>query len=380
MTSLIIASAVSPPEIDVAKRVLIISSLADEHAIDMAAYLRSHGVPTDIWYTDLYPSAQTHTIRFGPDGEFSTNGIGAPVSHDGYVSVWVRRPIESKSHVDRVHPDDRDYVGLLAGRYHKSLRQFLRNVHWPLKGGVWVNGFEGIAAAESKPLQLALAIECGLSIPETLISNDRAAIVSFIETFPSGAIQKSMEPYTWSEDTASFFNETANVSASDIPSERITSYTPEIYQRKISKIAEVRTLFIGDEHYSLRMAPTSDLESPDWRILHVPGNGSVEQVTLPDVIVEKCVALMARIGIVTASFDFLIDVDENYIFSELNQAGQFLWMEGYGHPVMTRFATFLAGGILPDVGALSSANIRTHRERILEKETLYREQLGSVAG
>jgi hypothetical protein len=53
---------------------------------------------------------------------------------------------------------------------------------------------------------------------------------------------------------------------------------------------------------------------------------------------------MAQLGLSTASFDLMVDKEGRFIFSELNQAGQFLWLEAYGVPALEAFSEFLISG------------------------------------
>ncbi|WP_454887368.1 hypothetical protein [Sphingomonas oryzagri] len=40
----------------------------------------------------------------------------------------------------------------------------------------------------------------------------------------------------------------------------------------------------------------------------------------------------------------MIDRNGEFIFSEVNQAGQFLWLESFGIPALDAFAEFIASG------------------------------------
>ena len=63
----------------------------------------------------------------------------------------------------------------------------------------------------------------------------------------------------------------------------------------------------------------------DWRkaSLKVP----IEPAQLPDPVDRACRTLMKRLGIVFGCFDFIVTPDGEYIFLELNEMGQFLWIE-----------------------------------------------------
>ena len=86
--------------------------------------------------------------------------------------------------------------------------------------------------------------------------------------------------------------------------------------------------------------------------------------------------MMSRLGLVTASFDIAIDDEGEYVFLELNQAGQFLWMEDVT-PVAEIFARFLIekGNVTgaPDLTAdfLTQVESRSHFHNLMREATAH---------
>jgi hypothetical protein len=59
-------------------------------------------------------------------------------------------------------------------------------------------------------------------------------------------------------------------------------------------------------------------------------------------VAEQCYALMRKLDIVFGCFDFIVRPDGQYVFLEVNQAGQFLFVENYaGLPLLDAFTEFL---------------------------------------
>src|SRR5690606_31905398 len=58
----------------------------------------------------------------------------------------------------------------------------------------WLNHPARIAAAEYKPVQLALARELGMRVPRTVVTNDGADARAFAETIDGEAIYKPFSP------------------------------------------------------------------------------------------------------------------------------------------------------------------------------------------
>ena len=69
-----------------------------------------------------------------------------------------------------------------------------------------------------------------------------------------------------------------------------------------------------------------EMAKADWR--YAPTKQLIlEQVALPDEIDQKCRALMKQLGIVFGCFDFIVTPVDEYYFLEVNEQGQFLWIE-----------------------------------------------------
>src|ERR1700733_4023189 len=81
----------------------------------------------------------------------------------------------------------------------------------------------------------------------------------------------------------------------------------------------------------------------DWR--RAPGEIKASPFDLPPHITELCLRLMAKLGIVFGCFDFIVTPTGDDIFLEVNEAGQFLFLEEQtGLPLLDRFSDFFSLG------------------------------------
>lgn len=64
----------------------------------------------------------------------------------------------------------------------------------------------------------------------------------------------------------------------------------------------------------------------DWRAMQGE-NLNVELYKLPSQIERRIRQFMNNLGIVFGSLDFIVTHDNEYIFLEVNEQGQFLWLE-----------------------------------------------------
>jgi glutathione synthase/RimK-type ligase-like ATP-grasp enzyme len=64
----------------------------------------------------------------------------------------------------------------------------------------------------------------------------------------------------------------------------------------------------------------------DWRAIP-SGELEVEPYYLPDSLAQNIRKFMKKMGLVFGSMDFIVNEDHEYIFLEVNEQGQFLWIE-----------------------------------------------------
>jgi len=70
-----------------------------------------------------------------------------------------------------------------------------------------------------------------------------------------------------------------------------------------------------------------------------------ESDTLPDGIAERCFALLDRLGLVFGCLDFIVTPAGEHVFLEVNQTGQFLFVEeATGQPQLDAFTELLIQG------------------------------------
>ena len=238
---------------------------------------------------------------------------------DDYDVVWYRRP--SKPILpDYIHPDDVENV--------KRENLALYNGMWSVvfSKAFWINPALSAHNANSKLLQLKLASNVKLKIPETLISNDPKLIKDFINKNTS--IFKTIYPALWATDDSLHLTYTSTITTDELPSDKILQCSPGIFQQKIEKQYELRITYFGSKYIAVKIDSQKFNESKnDWRSAPIE-QLLLEQVTLPAEIDLACRSLMNKLGIVFGCFDFIVTPNNDYYFLEVNEQGQFLWIEG----------------------------------------------------
>lgn len=246
------------------------------------------------------------------------------VVENDYDVVWWRRARKPYLPKDAVHPDDYKFVARENTLFYESFTHTLAPHAW------WVNTKESANRANFKLLQLKLAQECGLQIPVTLCSNDPKEIRFFLlQHEAEGVIYKPLCPNYWFEDNCIKIAYTARIGFLDLPDNQTLQYAPGIFQKEIRKKYELRVTCFGRH---LVAAKLNSQDHPDglvdWRAIRM-GKLEIEPYLLPPKLENQIRNFMHRLGIVFGSFDFIVTPEGEYVFLEVNEQGQFLWIEEY---------------------------------------------------
>jgi hypothetical protein len=129
----------------------------------------------------------------------------------------------------------------------------------------------------------------------------------------------------------------------DLADDEALSSCPAIYQRKIEKAYELRVTCIGERCFTVRLDSQSrDATRMDWRAdLRTPLKPTLHE--LPLEVEERCLMTMRRLGLVFGCIDLIVTPEGEHVFLEVNEMGQFLWVE-QGEPacpMLRAFATLL---------------------------------------
>jgi hypothetical protein len=196
-----------------------------------------------------------------------------------------------------------------------------------------VNKYAASRFINNKSVQLLLARACGMNVPRTLMTNSPPAVrehfrgIPHFRDNPQRMICKSFSTHIWEKEQGGPFvvTETFELNADMLPSDEVLTYAPAIYQELVVKKFDVRMVLLGAAVYSYSLHnPKGAL---DWRHDATQGLLKVEPITTPPEVEKSVLAFAAKSGIVCGSFDFAIDNQDRWWFLEVNEGGQFLWLD-----------------------------------------------------
>ena len=319
------------------RNVLILAPDTDPHAAAVAWALHRQGVET-VWSPSL-PAQPDARYAFHIDAGREAL-VGPTADGARFGAIWNRRLHDPEPVCAEA---DRAFV-----RWEWKL--FQRNL-FSLAGAygeaLWVNRLAAAQHAEHKLVQLSACRRLGLAFPDTVVTND-AAQVDALRRKWGRIVFKSFLIHQW-EDRHSGKKYSVGVPLLDersaLPADAI-AVSPGIYQRYIDKVCDVRVTVIGRHWFALSLRSAAHGAYVDWRSHGSDADLVAEPITLPDALAGKLRALMDDLGLVFGCIDLVMDRQGQFHFLEVNQAGQFLFVEELcpDYPVLKAMVALLASG------------------------------------
>jgi ATP-grasp ribosomal peptide maturase len=209
---------------------------------------------------------------------------------------------------------------------------------------LWANHPNRCADAIFKPYQWKIAVECGLQVADTAVTNSPAAAVRFIGADPGDTITKALGPTGITIDDSVKITYTRRLTPDDLAEPGCLTATATTLQRYVPKAYEVRLTVIGIHVFPVairavdRPAPIDRRAEPET--LHY------ELIEAPEPVLRAVRRYMRRMNLTYAGFDFVITPDDEWVMLEANTGPQWAWLEAAtGAPMVAAMASTLAAGI-----------------------------------
>ena len=303
----------------------IVSHNNDLHATTVRAHLHDLGAEVALIDTAELPNRLAVTAWTRPgnwSAEWGLNGIDV---NDLRV-MWWRRPQPYEPSPEVIANQDRMFV---VGECDAAVSGL-----WSCLGAVWVNDPDRDAAASHKMWQLKIASKIGLRVPRTCMTNSPERARQFLADESGAVIYKafSATPETW--------RETRVVSETEITQLDQVRLAPLIFQEAIAGGCDLRVTVVGDRLFPAQIVAPANGYEYDFRLYTT--QSSITPVELPDEINERLLELMRRLQLWYGAIDLRRAPNGDYVFLEINPAGQWLFVEyATGQPISTALAGLL---------------------------------------
>jgi glutathione synthase/RimK-type ligase-like ATP-grasp enzyme len=310
--------------------IMIISAPEDIHAQVVARNLvAKRGCDVRLLNLADFPMQLTLTMRFNSHAESAlawADGSAALLSE--VSAVWWRRPQPFGVPANPSDPAAQQFAFSETETAFRGL--------WQMHRALWVNNVVRDAAAAHKPWQLDVAQQVGLSIPETVMTNDPKEAQRFWQEHRGATVYKAFlaTPFAWRETRVLRPEEEALAGN--------VRYAPVIFQKYVPAVADLRAIVIGEKIFTAA-APSDKTEYKADIRLNL--NVRYQPHTLPAHTAERLLRLMRRLGLEYGAIDLRLTPEGEYVFLEINPAGQFLYIEqAAGLPIADALADLLARG------------------------------------
>lgn len=322
--------------------VLVVAGERDRTANDVVRALGASGIDVARIDTGWFPQRMTLDAEF-TNGRW-TGELRIPsraVALDELRAIWYRSPTTF------VLPD-----GMSSAE-----REFARREGKLGLGGVLtalpvlaVNDPHSAARAAYKPLQLGVAVQSGLAVPRTNITNCSDSVRRFAtQAGVDGIITKALGTTLVYEDDTYKLGYTRRLSDADLADLRGVEVTAHQQQVWVTKSHEARVVVVGQRVFAIAIHAGSDAARIDWRSDYA--SLSYEVLEPPDSVKHGVLKVLDQLGLVYGAFDFAIDEAGAWWFFEINPGGVYGWLEYHtGVPITAALVDLLAKGQLDDDG------------------------------
>lgn len=242
------------------------------------------------------------------------------------TAIWDRRYTDpSELSAGCVNEDIDNYKLAEAKAFLDFLRYYLKDIY---SIGSIVND----TIAESKFLQLLIAQQLGMSIPDTCVSNIKSELLDrlcnnnylCLKSLSGGNVldKDSNQEYT-------LYTQRVDNKVLCQIDHQVFAETANCIQKYIEKRCELRVIVCCDDIVTCRIDSqhlSEDKGKIDWRQGYDYGL-QVEIIETPECIHDFCLEFLQRLNLNFGCFDFIVTPNDEYVFLECNPNGQWLWIE-----------------------------------------------------
>jgi hypothetical protein len=227
--------------------------------------------------------------------------------------------------------NDPDALTFAHSEWHEALHGLYELIDAP-----WMNEPRRDERASRKALQLQVASRLGLRVPDTLMTSDPDDVRRFIERHGMGNVI-----YKIFTATHQVWRETRLFRPVDVAELDALRLAPVIVQEYVRAVADVRVTVVGQRMFPMAIYTRGTSYEVDFRVSI--REARTEPIELPPAVKIRLHDLMARFGLAYGAIDLRLTDDGDWVFLEINPAGEFLFCEtGAGFPITEAVAGWLA--------------------------------------
>jgi hypothetical protein len=251
---------------------------------------------------------------------FNHRGTYNIILDDEYIgdvdSIWFRRPYSFEFNIE-------DDVQRLNAE--EEVRDVLDGMFEILSSKFWVSKPSSINRARLKPLQVNIAKECGLNVPDTVITNSPDVARNFCDL--GKTVFKPLSGYCLEYEGILATAFTTLVTDVIYENLELVKNQHVMLQRYVTKEYEIRVTCVGNMLFPVKISADGFDEIVDHRTPDNYNSMSYEPIVLPHSIAEAIRKLVTTFSLEYATVDLAVSPNGEYTFFEVNPIGQWYWIE-----------------------------------------------------
>lgn len=314
-------------------KIIMLAQDNENHAAPIKWGLEQAGFQVACWGGLSWTEQQQASMLMGDEPKLALG----PYSVEPGDAIWIRRPDQPMCN-PKVAEADRKFAELEYRSFYHCIAYTLETLP------VWcINRYSASRFINNKSVQLRLAHSCGLRVPKALLSNSPTGVRDFFDHNPNRIVCKGFTPHVWQRQGQGgvAVTETFELKGEQLPADEVLTYAPGIYQDMVVKQFDIRTVLMGHRVYSYALH--NPLKALDWRQDAGQGKIEVEIVPTPAEVEKGILKFAEQARICFGSIDFAVDMNGQWWFLEINEQGQFLWLDQFNKQARTmeKFCAFI---------------------------------------
>ncbi|WP_067184229.1 MvdC/MvdD family ATP grasp protein [Microtetraspora niveoalba] len=324
---------------------LVLSDRGDSTVDTALPKIEARGLPVVWWDPGDFPSGGRVTVTFTGDRAsylLSTEDLVLDLAE--VTAVWVRRPNAPSAAMNMTEPTQRAHVDRVSRFFMAGLWDLLPVPWFPAR-------FPVLDRAHNKLVHLDRAIRLGFVVPETVMTNDPAALVPAYERSGGRLVATLFDSHRFLLDGQDHHVHPTVVTRRHLASRHRLQHEPVILQSDVPRAMNVRVIVVGEHAFAARVAARLDAgidargprAARDDRPPHDDGHMLYGVHHLPADVERRCLDLAADLGLAFAAVDLILRPDGEYVFLEIDPNGEWGRLEAAtGLPIGDAVADWLA--------------------------------------
>ena len=208
----------------------------------------------------------------------------------------------------------------------------------------WINSLHATTMTNNRIAQLTYARRAGFKIPSTLITNDPQRARSFYRDHNGDIILKALHHHDIEVNKKIYSIYSHRMNSEDLLNIADLIYAPCILQERIPNYSELRVTVIQDKVFISKLG--SEISALSCNDIHRIPLSKLPQksIELGSDLNKRCIRFIKSLGLKYGAIDFVMDMDEELFFLEVNPSGDWLWIERQTKLPITRHVVDLIEG------------------------------------